>query len=279
MEASGQALCDWSRASADPDPREVEKLCTDIDRLVVHIRRYPTSRGRNYLNKVCDVAASTINALEKITFLLPRSSVNLIEAHQWNQTKRIRDVPSTPHEYLADSWESWASQISDAAEEIKRIADKDIDDEMEDEEEVLDSEDDDAWLTDLMRKITPSETAMAKECYSIVKLTRSLMRKVKIKCISGLTSETITESLLVDALFELGSNVSKEADNLATAVFPVQNTFTIRENAIKLAKLAQNMAEIASGSVSDSTTVNWFDNCIRQLDKLVSPVIERSPLR
>lgn len=265
----------------EPDPENVSKLVGEIERLVKHMKRFPSARGRYYLKSACEAAIATVNALERIAVLLPRVNLDLIEAYQWNQTRRLKELATNPVDHLLIFWERWNAQLGDASDEIRRISSGDLglddtDSSMEDDEE---EDEDEEWMREMARKMTEAEVAMAKECYSLVKLVRGLTRKVRSKCINNLGSDTVHEIQLVDELFRVGETIVSETDNLATAVFPVQDNLVIREMAIRLAREAQNLADLARMHSADSSLQSWFENCYRQLDRQVGPVIERSPFR
>lgn len=277
-------MCDWSRAGVDPDVEVVRRLTAEVEKLTRHIRKFPSSHGRQYLKNVCEAAAAAITAISRIPSLLPRSAMTLIESYQWNQTRRIKDLPASPIEHLRINWERWISQLSDASEEIKRVANYEgpsDEDNESDEEAGIHGEDDDFWMDDLLRKITPSEISMAKECFALVKMCRSLLRKTQVKILMGLglNESSFYEVQLIDELFSIGHLIVAEADNLAIALFPVQESFSIREMAIRLAKVAQNLAELGRMHTAEPGNQTWFDNCSRQFDKLIVPVLERTPFR
>lgn len=263
----------------EPDPENVNKLVGEIERLVKHMKRFPSARGKFYLKSACEAAIATVNALERIAALLPRINLNLIEAYQWNQTRRLKELAANPVEHLLVFWERWNAQLGDASDEIRRISSGELNMEDSTDSSMGEDDEDDEWMKEMVRKMTDSEVAMAKECYSLVKLVRGLTRKVRSKCINNLGSDTVHEIQLIDDLFNVGETIVKETDNLATAVFPVQDNLVIREMAIGLAREAQNLADLARMHSADAALQSWFENCYRQLDRLVVPVIERCPFR
>lgn len=264
----------------EPDPENVGKLVGEVERLVKHMKKFPSARGRAYLKSACEAAIATVNALERIATLLPRMNLTLIEAYQWNQTRRLKELAASPVEHLLVFWERWNAQLGDASDEIRRISSGELNvDETEPSMDEDEDDDDEEWMKDMVRKMTEAEVAMAKECYSLVKLVRGLTRKVRSKCINNLGCDTVHEIQLIDELFHVGETIVNETDNLATAVFPVQDNLVIREMAIRLAREAQNLADLARMHSADAALQSWFENCYRQLDRLVGPVIERSPFR
>ena len=234
---------------------------------------------------------ATVSALARIPVLLARSGLSLIESYQWNQTRRLRDFAASPHEHLLITWERWLSQLSDAADEVRRISTGELGDPSDDDDD--DDEDssggagmdgdgsgDEEWMRQMARKMTEGELAMARECLALVKTGRSLCRRVKVKLINSLAGgDTPHETQLIDELYELGGMMVVEADNLATALFPVQDNLVIREMAIRLAMGAQGLADLARMHTADSSSQHWFEACYGQLDLLIVPVIERTPFR
>lgn len=218
-----------------------------------------------------------VNGLAKIPSLLPQSGMSLIESYQWNQTVRLKDLAMTPVDHLMVFWERWTSILGDSADEIKRIAKGE--EGLSDDDVSMESDEDELWQRDMIRKMTPTERAMATECGQLVKLSRSLMRKVRSKCINVLRCETQQEIQLIDDLFTAGQLITDEVDSLATALFPVQDSFAVREMAIRLAKVAQSLSDLVKMYSAEPTNQTWFDNCSHQCDKLIIPVIERSPFR
>lgn len=277
LESHGAQLCDWSRATQDPEPELVIRLTAEISRLVAQLKKFPSTRGKHFLKSACDAAICTVEALGRIPEILPRSNLQLIESYQWNQTRRLKDLAADPVEHLQAFWERWYAQVNDAADEIKKIATCDPDDDSEDSVEFSDEEE--IWMRDMLRKITDAELAMAKECHVLTKQVRGLMRKVRVKCINHLGYDSIQEVQFADELFSIGDTLVAEADNLATAVFPTQDSLCIREMAIRLAEAGQKLADLARMHTADEATQQWFENSYRQFDILLIPVIERSPLR
>lgn len=282
LESAGAELCDWSRAAIDPEPATVQRLINEIERLVKHMRRFPSVRGRHYLKGLGDAAVATVSALERIATLLPRSGLSLIESYQWNQTRRLRDYASSSHEHLLMVWERWLGQLSDAADEIRRISTGEIG-ESSDEDSSADLEEDgsdEEWMRQMARKMTEGELAMARECLALVKTSRSLCRRVKVKLINSLgPGDSPHEIQLIDELHEIGDSLVIEADNLATALFPVQDNLVIREMAIRLAMASQSLADLARMHTADGASQRWFEACYQQLDQLIVPVLERTPFR
>lgn len=274
MDSAGTALCDWSRATQEPDPEAIATLCKGIENLVRHVRKFPACRGQNYLKAVYEAANAVIVSISRIVVLLPRVGISLIESYQWNQTRRIKDLPPSPLQHLVMSWGSWLVQLSESIVEVGRISSS--------EEEMAaasyDDDDGEEWQRDMVKSMSSSEISMAADCLAILKLCKGLMKRVRTRVLNCASEESIEKIRTIDALYLAGHSLEVEVDQLATAVFPPHDNFTIRSLAIKLVEAAQDLAELSKTACDEDNEV-WFEKVSIQFDRILSLVLGRCPLR
>jgi hypothetical protein len=199
----------------------------------------------------------------------------LIEPYQWNQTRRIRDLAQNPIEHLMTSWEQWLGLLRETIEETGRLS---VDYNEEDLESDLYDIDDQNWEVQMFKSITPGEKSMVKDCVSLMRLCRSLMKRVKMKCIAMCPYNTPAGVMLIDSFYELGFKIELDIDQFASALFPTHDNLAIRELAIVLAKTSQELADLAKVTCAEASA-SWFESCHNQIDKVLSPILERAPIR
>ena len=266
----------------------LEKVGQHVKTLVMLVLQLPSSAGKYYCDNVRESSILTLKALLRIPELygIMRRTRQIPTTFLWNQTLRLRDIPENCVTHLLIKWERWSCQLREKCEEFKHLIkvdsdhllDGDLDDYDQDEgEEGVDR--DEIPLSPIIRNrsnpLNFGETASVKDCEAIIRLLRSLFRKVRVRIITSLSSDN---GKVVDNLYNIGESLTQNVENLSLKLLPPQDSNELLSVTIKIIRLAAELVEIAS-EVGPEGHRKWFAVCNVHFDNLLLPLLERNPIR
>lgn len=118
--------------------------------------------------------------------------------------------------------------------------------------------------------------ALIRDCEAIVRLARSLFRKVRIRIINQLSANY---TIICDQLYIHGELLALVAEELVSHLSPPHDYTRITNIVRKLVEIANNMAESAMEACQEGQHRKWFAVCIEHLDNQLVPILERNPIR
>lgn len=267
----------------------VGKLLDHATTLIELVTQLPASTGRQYACAVREAAAATLNALSRLPELYRtmRHSRQTPATFVWNQTLRLRDIPETCLTHLMMRWERWSAQLREACEEFKQIYRSSAKDACE---EPADGQNDDennisaegflkeVWTSRAPEALTYSELATVRDCESLVRLVRSLFRKIRVRCISSLHPANPEDIRFIDDVFLAGEQLVGLVDDLAAQLLPPHDMISIISIATKITRQGLRLVDLAAQRCPE-THSRWFFLCTQHLDDMLFPLFERNPIR
>lgn len=185
-------------------------------------------------------------------------------AFVWNQTLRLRDIPEHCVAHLLVKWERWGCLLRETCEEFRLL--------LPDVEEI----DEGPHHCPRIPTLEVSEAACVRDCETLVKLVRSLVRKVRVRCIVHLSEEH--DAMVVDRLYPLGEVLASTCEELVAHLPPPHDATMIATLSAKITTRAVLLAEVASECCPQQHR-KWFAVCAGHLDVLLMDIIGRSPIR
>lgn len=263
----------------------------------------PLSIGTNYRATIRDATCSALVALCRIheLYFEMRRTRQSPATFVWNQTLRIRDIPGDCLVHLQIRWERWSCQLREACEEFKILINRNSeDDSYEDDERNSMSlsfgqyECSEGVVNNPLRGggshcqhhssgsssgvLKPSEVGIVKECETLIRLVRSLFRKVKIRCIPNLQVKNPQTPGFVDQFFTFGESITLLVEDLALHLFPPHDVNIISSISRRIVFMALELLKLSLALCPENNR-KWFTACSIHLDELLSPIIERNPVR
>lgn len=232
--------------------------------------------GFHYSQSLRDASRACLQALARLPMVFShmRESRQMPAPFVWNQTLRLRDVPEGPATHLLLRWERWTGQIVEAREEIKLL--------MKRQRVTLDSEASDESVIGQGVVICDMERAMVEEVGTLVRLVRSMFRKIKVRCISRLSDHAPPARIaLIDRFYRLGASVTVLLDDLISHLMSPQCAMTIATVATTLIATGEELLDVAVELCQMTTGEGgkWIDLLHRDLQVSLSNIHERNPQR
>ncbi len=125
--------------------------------------------------------------------------------------------------------------------------------------------------------LNASEMETVRACEGLVRLVRSLLRKVRVRCLSQLSPTDTTDVNFMDGAFVTCEALVSLTDDLAAHLLPPQDMISIMAIAAKITRLALDF--IAEASDRAPEHAKWFAICAEHFDDLLLPLIEKNPIR
>lgn len=302
----------------------VEKLVEHATTLVELTLQLPAGAGLYYQRTVREAVSSTLSALRRLPGLwlaMREQGASRPAAFLWNQTLRIRDLPDHCVNHLLVRWERWTCQLREALEEMRFLREEGgtsmrtggtrIGSETEEKGE------ESSTILSLPPEEVDEEQRMLSDCQALARLSRSLMKKIKARCILTLDPGRAEDVQLVDAFYESASDLVLRIDYMIHPLLLhrlvmkqtgagdglTDWTRTGREGEGAYHSLAWErqgrqprppppllvMMEEAMGVAragielarlaGERTLAPWFGTCATSFDELLYPVLERNPIR
>lgn len=284
----------------------VEKLTEHAATLVELTLQLPASAGLHYQQTVREAVASTLGALRRLPGLwlaVQEQGASRPAAFLWNQTLRIRDLPDHCVSHLLVRWERWTCQLREALEEMRFLQEGAAG------RGVLAPGGEDpepgpargAEYAATPPQGIDEEQRMLTDCQALARLSRSLLKKIKARCILNLDPGRAEDVQLVDALYESASDLVLRIDYM---IHPLMFQRMVRPaGAVQagsggskctplsawrppplLVMMGEAMGTARAGIelarlAGERTTVPWFSTCATSYDELLYPVLERNPIR
>lgn len=205
----------------------VEKLIEHATTLVELTLQLPAGAGLHYQRTVREAVSSTLSALRRLPGLwlaMREQGASRPAAFLWNQTLRIRDLPDHCVNHLLVRWERWTCQLREALEEMRFLREEGGSGlktdagsvRIESVEVEAEAEGGEAKASPMMLSEPPEEAdeeqRMLSDCQALARLSRSLMKKIKARCILTLDPGRAEDVQLVDALYESASDLVLRID-------------------------------------------------------------------
>lgn len=270
IEFCGGYLFVFSRDTPTPHHQlRCRKLIDHIDTLANLIIALPAQLvGVHYTKAVRDAAMATLIALEKLPSLnrQMRASSQAPPSFQWNQTLRLRDLPENCMIHLQLNWERWSCRLRETYEHFKIVVKV---------ESLVSCVGD---MNQSPKTLNNSEKATIKECLDLIKIVRSLFRKVRVRCLGRLDAEDTNDIPVADEIFQFGEQIVFSVDELSKAMLRPDWVSGICEIAREITILAIELAGITEERASENHR-HWFSCYGTNLDALLLPLMERNPVR
>jgi hypothetical protein len=259
----------------------LEKVGQHARTLVMLVLQLPSNAGRYYCESVREAAILTLKALEGMPALyaLMRRTRQSPTTFLWNQTLRLRDIPENCVTHLLMKWERWSCQLREICEELKHLVKIDSDHLLDGDLDDYDHGGDEIPFSSIVRNksnlLSFGEAASVKDCEAIIRLLRSLFRKVRVRIITSLSSDN---GKVVDDLFNIGESLAQNVENLSLRLSPPQDSNLLLSVTIRIVRLAAELVDVAS-EVGPEGHRKWFAVCNVHFDNLLLPLLERNPIR
>lgn len=283
----------------------LQKLTEHAQHLARLVLTLPREMGEYYGRAVREAAISTLLALAR----LPEAHQQMRLTRQapapfvWNQTLRLRDIPENALTHLMIRWERWSCQLREACEELRLLRRRNSllgveyrppsspDAAAASEEGGAVSYEADRCLmatpsehsvemamgSSLSQNhlpfLAPAETLMVRECSALVRLVRSLFKRIRSRILLHVDSIA-----LVDELYTRAERTAQLAELLVSHMSPPHASSSILSISFKLTQEAQDLAQLAADRALE-THADWFNRCYERLEALLYPIIERNPTR
>lgn len=155
-------------------------------------------------------------------------------------------------------------------------------------------------LKDSIKELSPSSDNDEKKIVSLLKGVKTVMRKIRTKCLQPLIEPVETKEGIawLDDLLDALTPLMKAVEGVTVAAFPPENPVQVAAFASEVVVLAQVLCQVARAYPGNPTTsrpksplyhnacggleeeeLAWFENAQSHFDHLLGPILETFPIR
>lgn len=251
------------------------KVMEHVRTLVDLVTSLPLSAGRYYSMAVREAAVATLNALTRLpdAWHSARRTRQAPAVFVWNQTLRLRDIPENAHCHILVKWERWAGLLRETTNEIKGLGFPPSSPDSADSNSILGPE-----FPNETPFICSAERNTTRDVAALLKIIRTLFRKVKSRCLSEIALPSDTDVHFIDEVYETAEAIVREVDLLATLIIPPHDTLSVVESVLRLATLALGLCQLGDLHAGPFQK-GWFYACQGRIEHSLSILFRRNPLR